>query len=396
MVASDAPRVPKYRLHKARGCAVVTLNGADIYLGRYGSPESRAKYNRLVGAYLRGEDAGASAGDAYPIARLCDEFLRWAKSEYRAADGSESASVDNVRLALRSLFELFADIDANAFGPRSLVAYRDELVRRGLARSTVNDRVKLVRRAFKWATEQERIAPSVLHGLQAVSGLRRGRGGARETEPVRPVSEADVTATLPFLPDPVRAAVELQLLTGARPGEVLAMRTADIDATGAIWTYRPESHKSSWRGHERSIFLGPRAQDVVAAFLLPDSPTAFLFSPTVAELRRRDRLRAARRVPLFPSHVRALERKRKPNPKRRPRDRYDVQSYRQAITRGCKRAGVAPWRPNQLRHTAATRLRSELGLDVAKAVLGHRKVETTQIYAEADRARAMQAMERMG
>jgi integrase len=107
-------------------------------------------------------------------------------------------------------------------------------------------------------------------------------------------------------------------------------------------------------------------------------------------------LRAARKTPLYPSHVRAQERKRKSDPKRKPRDHYDVTSYRQAITRACKRAGVPAWRPNQLRHNAATRLRAEFGIDVAKAVLGHRRVETTQIYAEADRARAMQAIERVG
>ena len=218
----------------------------------------------------------------------------------------------------------------------------------------------------------------------------------RETEPVRPAPEADIRAALPFMSEPVRAMVELQLLTGARPGEILAMRAADIDRSGALWVYRPESHKNSWRGQERLIYLGPRAQEIVRAFLRPGMQDRFLFSPTLAELRRRDRLRAARKTPLWPSHVRAQEEKRKASPKRKPRDHYDGNSYRQAISRACRRARVSPWKPNQLRHNAATRLRAEFGLDVAKSVLGHSRVETTQIYAEADRARAMQAMERIG
>jgi site-specific recombinase XerD len=41
-------------------------------------------------------------------------------------------------------------------------------------------------------------------------------------------------------------------------------------------------------------------------------------------------------------------------------------------------------------------LRAEFGLDVAKAVLGHSRVETTQIYAEIDQVRAMEAMARVG
>jgi len=45
-------RVPSYRRHKPTGQAVVTLNGRDIYLGRYGTRASRAEYDRLIGEWL--------------------------------------------------------------------------------------------------------------------------------------------------------------------------------------------------------------------------------------------------------------------------------------------------------------------------------------------------------
>jgi integrase len=94
--------------------------------------------------------------------------------------------------------------------------------------------------------------------------------------------------------------VELQFLTGARPGEILDMRAADIDRRGEVWAYCPSSHKNLWRGHDRVIYLGPRSQEIVRGFLgtVPDESN--LFSPTRAELRRRDRLRAARKTPLYP------------------------------------------------------------------------------------------------
>ena len=174
------------------------------------------------------------------------------------------------------------------------------------------------------------------------------------------------------------------------------MRAADIDRGGKVWVYRPPSHKNQWRGRERLVYLGPRSQEIISRFLRPGLQERYLFSPTVAELRRRDRLRKARKTPLWPSHARAQERKRKAKPKRRPRDHYDTTTYRRAITRACRRAKVPRWTPNQLRHNAATRLRAEFGLDVAKSVLGHSRVETTQIYAEADQARAIRAMEDAG
>ncbi len=45
-------RFPKYRLHRHSGQAVVTLNGGDQYLGPFDSPESKVRYDRLIGKWL--------------------------------------------------------------------------------------------------------------------------------------------------------------------------------------------------------------------------------------------------------------------------------------------------------------------------------------------------------
>ena len=54
------------------------------------------------------------------------------------------------------------------------------------------------------------------------------------------------------------------------------------------------------------------------------------------------------------------------------------------------------WSPNQLRHTAATRIRKEHGLEAAQAVLSHANADTTQIYAERDTEKAMEVARAMG
>jgi integrase len=59
-------------------------------------------------------------------------------------------------------------------------------------------------------------------------------------------------------------------------------------------------------------------------------------------------------------------------------------------------AGVPAWSPNQLRHAAATRIRRELGLEAARAVLGHSSAQVTEIYAELDQSKAADAMKRLG
>lgn len=394
----QSPQLPSYRLHRATGQAVVTLSGQDHYLGKHGSPESKAKYRRLIAEFVKAGFRIPSPEQVglYPVSKLCDDFLNYAEGVYRHRDGTSTGTVENVRRSMRHLFESAAGLDASQFGPRALVGVRDVLIEGGLARTTVNARVQIIRHAFKWAAEQERIPASVYHGLLTVSGLRRGRSLARETDPVRPVPDSDIRAALPLMPEPVRDMVSLQLLTGARPGEITDMRACDIDRSQATWIYSPPEHKGTWRGHERAIYLGPQARAIVSRWLRPGSQETFLFSPHEGEKLRHERERAARRTPLWPSHVRAQARRRSLSAPAVFSDHYSGDSYRQAIARACSRAGVKPWAPNRLRHNAATQLRRDYGLDVAKAVLGHRIVETTQIYAEIDRKRAMETMEKVG
>jgi integrase len=72
--------------------------------------------------------------------------------------------------------------------------------------------------------------------------------------------------------------VQLQALTGMRPDEVCSMRKGDIDTTGKLWTYKPARHKTAHHGIDRTIYLGPKAQAVVAPFLGPNL-SEYLFSP---------------------------------------------------------------------------------------------------------------------
>jgi integrase len=222
--------------------------------------------------------------------------------------------------------------------------------------------------------------------------IRRARGAeVRESRPVRPVPDAFVDAVLPYVSRQIAAMIELQRLTGMRPGEVVIMRTMDIITSGAIWEYRPDSHKTEHHGKDRLIFLGPKAQEILKPWLKTDL-SAFLFSTREAMAERMVALRAGRKTKVQPSQ----RDRRKRNPKRVPADKYRVTGYALAIRRACDKVGVPHWAPNRLRHNAATRLRREFGLDVAKAVLGHSSVMPTQVYAEQDMEAAAAAMAKVG
>ena len=84
--------------------------------------------------------------------------------------------------------------------------------------------------------ENELVSPTVLHGLQSVRGLQRGRSAARETEPVRPVAEEVVRAALPYMLPEVAAMALLQLHSGMRPGEVvILMQTQAAFCVSGSW-----------------------------------------------------------------------------------------------------------------------------------------------------------------
>jgi integrase len=359
-------RIPTYRLHKQSGQAVVTLPDGlgrrrDVLLGLYGSPESRAEYARVLAEW---EASGrrlprpAAPVPDLSVNELLLHYWRWAEGHYRDAEGKQSGELENLRDALRPLRQLCGHTAAARFGPLALRAVREAMVKAGLARTVINGRVNRIRRAFRWAASFELVPPSVYEALRTVAGLQRGRGEAKETDPVRLAPEEHVQATLPLLPPPVRAMSELQLLAGMRAGEAMVMRAIDLTMSGPVWTYRPESHKNKHRGLERVIFLGPQAQEVVKPFLTTDLE-AYLFSPRAYVEMRRAQRAAARATKRTPSEMR---RRRKAKPKRQPGERYTRRSYRLAVVRACRKASVPPWSPLQLRHTAATRIRAQYGL----------------------------------
>jgi integrase len=178
-----------------------------------------------------------------------------------------------------------------------------------------------------------------------------------------------------------------------RPGEVSRMRTCDLDTSGTVWIYTPAGHKTERRGFERRIYLGRRAQEVLRPWLR-DNTMEYLFSPREAveeRLAERWRLREA-----TGGRAKLAGTGRARAPGRAPGERYRPKTYHHAVQYGCRRAVVPTWHPHQLRHNAATWLRRAFGVEVARLILGHDRLDSTEIYAEADRDKAMAAMEQVG
>jgi integrase len=319
-------------------------------------------------------------------------YWRFANQHYRK-DGHPTGTLNNIRYAAKPLKERYGHTRACDFGPLALKALRQYWIQSFICRNQVNQRTGIVRRIFKWGVSEELVPPAVLHGLQAVVGLREGRTEARETKPVEPVDDTAVEATLKHLPAVVADMVRIQRLVGCRPGEVCILRPCDVDTTGDVWVYRPSSHKTQHHGRERRIYVGPRAQDVLRPYLLRDK-SSYCFSPRESEKKRRAARHARRVTPLSCGNRPGTYRKR--DPMRTPKDYYAKDAYARSIARACDLAGVEHWAPNRLRHTSATTLRAQYGIEAAQTVLGHADPKITLTYAERDFALAQRIMREVG
>jgi integrase len=432
--------VPAYRLHKATGQAVVTLPDGlggrrDVYLGTYGTQESRKEYVRVLTEWEtngRRPPPSAAAADV-SINEVVLAYWKHARAYYGWANNPERGDRVSIRDALRVVRKLYAHTPAKDFGPLALKACRARMIRKGWARTYINSQVDRVRRMFRWAAEEELLPGTVYDNLAKVASLRKGKCDARESEKVRPVRDEVIDATLPHLYPVPRAMVELQRLSGMRPGEVCRMRGIDLEVSAPVWVYRPGSdqgpegeHKTAHHGHERAVLIGPRAQEVLKPWLKTDL-TAYLFSPKEAEALRNAARRESRKSPMTPSQA---ARQPKKNPKRPRGARYRVAAYRLAIYRACDHAFPPPaplaksddetnkewrarltsedkaelrrwrkahrWHPHQLRHNAATVLRKEYGIEVAKIILGHATLNSTLVYAERDLEKAREIVGKIG
>lgn len=490
-------RIPKYRRHKPTGLGVVTIAGRDVYLGKFGTKDSRAAYQRAIAEWLASGEVQArkrtSGGPELTVDALIARY--WEHLERKHGADVAPVRCESDALAFRVLHALYGPTPAAEFGPRALKAVQAKLVRdgtprrdrrrvqpKGLSRKEANRRVQRIRRMFRWAVAEELVPADLHHSLAAVEHLVRGELGAREQRRIQPVPWEHVEPILAHVSAEVRAMIELLWITGARAGEIVQLRPCDIERGEGTWTFRPTRHKSEHRGIVREIPLGPKAQEVLRPFLerVPQpEPDAPLFSPQCAEQERSVRRRIFRRTPMTPSQRRRRPKKRR---QRAPGNAYDVASLRRAIERGVEQAncvrrrdalrrvfldaygpaascwidpllanlpalgwpkeiGVEPiarleallarvdraaaaagdeirpttdvlrcrsldalralplipcWHPHRLRHSAATRIRAEFGIEAARVVLGHTSPGVTALYAEVDREQARRVAQQVG
>lgn len=346
---TNLSRTPRYcrQRHKGRpDRAYVQIGERRVWLGTYGSLESHRRYAEAVSSEATsGEPPSHPAPQEPTLAELMAKYLNYANARY----GQKSGEVVDFKGVFKILRREHSGLPAKLFGPKAFQQSRKAMIDKGWSRRYINEQCQRVKRFISWGVAEELLPRDARFCLDAVPGLTMGEFGVRDSDPVEPVSDEAVAATLPHLSETVGDMVKLMRLTGMRPGELVQLGTDHIDREREIWVFRPPQHKTRKRGKHRSIALGPKSQVILSKYMRLDR----CFS-------------------------------------------YSTASFRRAIQRGCDRASIERWSPNQLRHTAATAIRQQFGLDHAQVVLGHSHADVTQIYAEANQQKAIEVAKHAG
>lgn len=281
------------------------------------------------------------------ISEFCCLAQSWAENYYRC-EGTPTGEAQNIKDALKPLAELAGYESPDSITADLLYDCRQVMLDSGLSRTTINSRLKRIKRVMRWAAQPPRrwITAAQVADIDLTDSLKRWRTDAPESPGVAAVEWAQVEATINQAEPWLVVALHLHWWTGMRPAEVVNMRRSELAERDDCMVYSPRLHKTAYMGKTRNVVIGPRGCEILRAWLL---------------VSRGDRL--------FPVH--------------------SEQGYYQAIRRAAAKAGVPHWSPNQVRHSYLTRV-GNIDLDGARAQAGHTTTRTTEVYVHRDLSQAIE------
>jgi len=297
--------------------------------------------------------AGARGGPLTRLVRDVQGFLRTLQAE-------RGASPHTLRAYERDashFLEFLAAEGITGWHQVDVACARRYLVRLvgSRSRATVARRLSSLRHLFRYLVRTGRLPANPFRGLRAP---RRGRRLPHSLSPaqVRALVQAPKVSTALGLRD--RALLELLYGSGMRVREALSLRVADVGSGRAL--------RVVGKGNRERVVLLPRAaREALDAYVQRGRPR--LAAPQVEALFVNHRGR-----PLSPRGAQLV-----------------VQRYARTVLGGVRVT------PHTLRHTFATHL-LDGGADLrsVQELLGHRSLQTTQIYTHTSRARLKEVYDR--
>ena len=378
---------------------IVRINGKKQYysLGRFGSPESEAEYQRIKAQFEK-EDAEHKANsktsdslyDAFAAECLQGENLT--RDQWHDAD------------AIRYARERFSPFYLDDFSMTYLVAFQSFLVRiapetrysarsdgkeyvqkRPWTRSYVNRIMKHYKRVLTWGINNGFISPIFRDSIRLFPGITAANARGLPESPRREsVRDSDVIAALPFMPTTVADMVRIQRAACLRPSEVCNLLVGDIIFTDSGAIVDKAKNKIARTGVHRHIAFGIAEANILLKYCAGRQDNEYVFSMRLSMKDVFEARRNKRKTPLTPSQQKR-DSERSQTRLLRYSEHFDVPAYDNIVRRAVKKAmavnpDVRAWTPYQLRHAAYSALSARYGVDVASKVAGHLSPNLARIY----------------
>jgi integrase len=209
-----------------------------------------------------------------PFVRFLAEFWDYDKSEYirdKLAHGHRFHRRHSYECQNKIKAELdpfFGDKKLNCITTDDLEKLSSQLAARGLATSTINQILLVCSTPVKWAFNKKIIPVNPAVGLTRFSVTNKERGILTDRE------TSEVLFSVEWKDKRARVASIVSASTGAREGEVLALRPSDIvgDFINIAHGYSPfDGLKCPKNGKKREVLLQPFAREALLD-LLKDNP----------------------------------------------------------------------------------------------------------------------------
>ena len=340
--------IPKIR--NKSGYLYIRIKGRDYYLGK-DPKEAKAKARSLLIEHYLDKPGKSSKAD-YRIRHVFALYLRFI--EGTIAD----SSFKNLRLMFRKTVRLTNNIAVVSFTADSFSSFMEELAREGMCKQTIKGYRNSIVAAFKYAQTRNVLDANKATELSFVKIPRC----AKPSKKVKPAKREVFEAVLEKLPTVCQDILRLELLTGMRPAELLALRKKHLTAIeGGMYKYEIWEHKTVRRTGEPLVkYIGHQAVQILNCYLEGRGEDEPLFLNSKGS-------------PITSSYMTKT-----------------IWKLRQQYPE------LGNFHQYQCRHQAGTNARRLAGLEGAQAFLGHESATTSEIYSEVDSDLARQIAENIG
>ena len=89
------------------------------------------------------------------VGELFKAYLEYAKTYYRNPQGKVTSEPANISYAMEFVTQHYGSLPIESFGPLKLLELRDRMIEQDWSRPTINRRVGMIKRIFRWGVSRQ-------------------------------------------------------------------------------------------------------------------------------------------------------------------------------------------------------------------------------------------------